>query len=227
MIETEKNGKSIAMSSEVCSKLDELYGTYRNKLKPLIFVVENNIGKFPVQVLIEIRSYQDHIANCFLAEKNEMNCLKELNKANGHLQRAIADCYKTLMQIYYPDEIAKFYKDYLHVDLGVVNDGLFRPELKRLENIAKEKSNLAKKNEFNANGEISCTDFEDAVLAYRNVIIHINDHSRGLENAAKHAKRSIWRDWKFALVSGIIGAILSTGTLLIIQNWDAIIKLFS
>ena len=51
MIETEKNGKSIAMSSEVCSKLDELYGTYRNKLKPLIFVVENNITAYEKKLL--------------------------------------------------------------------------------------------------------------------------------------------------------------------------------
>jgi len=228
MVEIEKNEQSItAFSQKIYHRLSELYDTYRNKLKPLIFVVENIIGKFPVQVLIEIRSYQDHIANCFLANKTETDCLKELNKANSHLQRSIADCYKILIQIYYPDKIASFFKDYNRINLCLVDDGRFLPELTKLEKIAKEKSLLAKQNEFDANGEISCTYFEEAVFAYENLFSHIEKHSLGLANAAQYEKNNSKeenrRGWKFAFISAILGVILGAAVAFIIQNWNAII----
>jgi hypothetical protein len=228
MVDIEANGQNMPeLSLEANKKLSELYGIYREKLKPLIFIVESFTNKFPIQVLNEIRSVQDHIASCFLnGNADDSICLKEIGKAKGHLQRAIADCYKILIQIYFPDTITSFYKQYKRVNLCLVDDGRFLPELTKLEKIAKEKSLLAKQNEFNSNGEISCTDFEEAVLAYENILSHIENHSQGLANAAQHTERNIWRDWKFALVSGIIGAILSTGVLLIIQNWDAIMQLF-
>jgi hypothetical protein len=227
MVETQSREQgATVLPANVNQKLLELYDIYRNKLKPTVFAVECNIGKFPVQILLEIRSYQDHIANCFLNDKTETERLTELNRANSHLQRAIADCYKTLLQIYYPDRIAKFRKDYLHVNLGLVSNGQFLPEFTKLEKIAKDRTLSAKKNEFDKNGEISCTDFEDAVLAYDDVISHIDNHSQGLAFVAQHTKRNIWRDWKFALINAIIGAALSTGVHFIIQNWDAIKNLF-
>jgi len=214
------------LTAEVYYKLHELYDTYRNKLKPIIFTVECHIKKFPVQVLIEIRSYQDHIANCFLDDKTETDCLNELNKAKSHLQRAIADCYKTLLQIYFPDTISFFHEQYKFVNLLAVNDGKFLPELTRLEGIAKEKTLSAKLNEFNEN---SHTFFEEAVLAYEDILIHIDNNRQGLANAEnitkgvlkRDTKRENRRGWKFAFIGAILGA---AGTL-IIQNWNEI-KLF-
>ena len=232
MIDIEMNEQStFALPEKANRMLSELYVTYREILKTRIFLVEILTNEYPIQVLTEIRDFNDHIAKCFLNNENESDCLKELHKAKSHLQRAIADCYKILIQIYFPDKIAFFHKQYEIIHLRMVDNGCFLPELTRLQKIAEDKSFQAKQNEFNSDGDISCEDFENAFLAYQEVLSHIEKNSSGLANAIQivgyHSKKENRRAWKFAIISAVFSAPLGSVVTLIIKNWDAIINLFS
>jgi hypothetical protein len=230
MVQLEKNEQGVfVLPAGVNCKLFELYDIYRKELKKLIFVVEVCTKKFPGQVLNEIRSLNDHIASCFLVSNTEEDCLNELSKAKRHLKRAISDCYKILLQIYYPDTISSFYEQYKSVNLCLVNDGRFLPELTRLEGVAKEKTLSAKLDEFSLlpDDENSHIPFKEAVLAYEDVILHIENHSQGLANVSQlardNSKKENRRGWKFAFIGVLLGAAVT----FIIQNWNAIKLLFS
>jgi hypothetical protein len=226
MIELKKNEQGVFIfPSEVNSKLFELFGTFRKDLKKIIFLVEVCTNRFPGQVLNEIRAFTDHIASCFIVSNTDVDCFNELNKAKGHLKRAIFDCYKILLEIYYPDAVLSFHEQYKFVNLCIVSDGRFLPELTRLESVAKEKTFSAKLDEFsfNSDDENSHIPFMEAVLAYEDVLNYIAKHCQGLANASQHAvdnsRRDNKRGWKFAFV----GAILGIATTMIIQYLNAII----
>jgi len=89
---------------------------YNEILKPLLAAVESKFEHQPVVIFNEIRSFNDHIARCYLPSANDDFIRDNLEKARSHLKRAILDCFKHL-NVYYYDVVRKFEQDCRRVDL--------------------------------------------------------------------------------------------------------------
>ena len=237
MVEIERNNPGInELPKTVHEEICKLFSEYNNKLKPLIATVESLKQEFPGQILNEIRAFNDHIARCFLFGTTEEDCVKELRKAKGHVSRAILDCYKIIL-LYYFDFIKDFRQQYDSVNLTLVNDGKFLPELTRLNEEALKCSRIARYSEADSfpEKENSYIGYKKAVLAYDAVNNHILEHSQGLANAQQHAtdqsaKKSTSenkRSWKFAFIGAILGVALGVLVTQITNHWDKILSMFS
>ncbi|MDE5624209.1 MAG: hypothetical protein K2I62_06345 [Alistipes sp.] len=200
------------LSAQVQQSLCELYQKYNTVFKPALAIVESTVQKFPAPVLNEIRAVNDHVARCFVVGKTEADYLSEIRKANGHLIRVTLDCYKIILMCYY-DQVEDFKRAYCDVNLSLVGDGQFLPELTRLNGIAVDKAIKARQNESDAfpEKEQAYATYQDAILAYENVLNYIKGHAKGLANAEQHAKRRTreenLRNWKFAVISAILGTL--------------------
>ncbi|MCI9244785.1 MAG: hypothetical protein HFJ82_04675 [Alistipes sp.] len=198
------------LSAQVQQSLCELYQKYNTVFKPALAIVESTVQKFPAPVLNEIRAVNDHVARCFVAGKAEADYLSEIRKANGHLIRVTLDCYKIMLMCYY-DQVESFRKAYCDVNLSLVSDGQFLPELTRLNGVAVDKAVEARRNESDAfpEKEQAYATYKIAILAYEDVLKYIKEHAEGLANAEQHAKRRTReenrRNWKFAVISAILG----------------------
>ncbi len=58
------------------------------------------------------------------------------------------------------------------------------------------------------NKALSYEAYEKAVLAYTDVDDYISAHSEGLSNAAQYAKDQTKTNYKFAVISAVIGTVL-------------------
>jgi hypothetical protein len=104
--------------------LDELYRKYNYILKPLLADLSAKTETVRLWILNEIRSFNDHIARCYLPVVDEKYIFSQLDKANGHIDRAILDCLKEIA-IYYHDKFTKFENDNRRIDLTTINNGAF------------------------------------------------------------------------------------------------------
>lgn len=197
------------LSTNVQVELSQLFEEYTNKLKPLLAFEESMAQVFPGPILNEIRAMNDHVSRCFWKNKTDEECLGEVKKAKGHLTRAILDAYKCLT-IVYERKIQNFYTQYKDVCLAVVEDGKFLPELNRLHHVARELTFTAKKEETYAfpKKDLSYEAFENAVIAYADVDEFIANHTDGLVNAVQYAKDQTKTNYKFAIISAVIGTVL-------------------
>jgi len=110
--------------------LSELYQEYNSVIKPLIIQIESLYESFPLQIHNELRSFNDHVARCFLTD-SAINIDDELIKAKGHIKRTIFDAFKVL-NIYHHDNLIKFEKQTKNVDLLQVQDGEFYVKYNKL-----------------------------------------------------------------------------------------------
>jgi len=219
---TTENKSNIEMSElslAVQQELYQLFDFYHNSYKPVMALAETLKQEFPGPVLNEMRNLADHVASCFRYNATEQICLNELKRARRHIARAIIDCYK-IMIICYGDIVVDFYKQYKSVNLALVNDGEFLPELTRLKDIAIKKTIYAKKieSESFSERESSYSAYMEAILAYDEVNNHINNHSQGLAHVAQIARRNLLKEWGFVVIGVALGAVVT--------NWKAIIEFF-
>ncbi len=208
--------KGNELSETVQSALFNVFNEYNTKLKPLIAAYESLTGKFPGQILNEIRASHDHVARCFVSGHSEAERLGEINKAEGHIIRCILDGYKHMI-LYGYDFVDNFHKEYQDIQLSLVNDGKFLPELQRLEDFAKQQTIEArlKESESFPNKESSYEYYQKAILAYKDIESHIKANSVGLSNVKQFAqvrtKKERRNNWKFAIIGAVIGAVLGVG----------------
>ena len=113
------------MDTQFVNQITLLYRTYNEVIKPLIAEIEVRYEKFPIPVFNEIRAFNDHIARCYRKNINNMEIENELEKAKGHIERIILDCYKFLNVALHKIVIERFDKRTKGVDLGAVNNGTF------------------------------------------------------------------------------------------------------
>lgn len=89
-------------------KIQAISRSYLQNFKPLLEMLKvRNGNKYPQNCLNELRAVNDHIARCYRvdempdaeidAQAREARILKEIGKAEGHLQRLGYDCYKQLI----------------------------------------------------------------------------------------------------------------------------------
>ena len=141
-------------------KITELYATYLNVIQPLMLELEILDNAFPVEILNEIRATFSHLAKFSLSD-NENIQSKNLTKAEGHIKRAILDCYKYLCAAY-ADQVMLFDYRYRNVDLSLIEDGKFLDRLVKTERTAKEHIREARRTDL----EIDSDDPEHTDNAY-------------------------------------------------------------
>lgn len=207
------------LSAKVQEAISNLYSEYTNKLKPLLAFEESVAQNFPGPILNEIRAINDHVSRCYWAGKSDAECLEEVRKAKGHLSRSILDAYKYLV-IVYERKINEFYAQYKEVCIAIVDDGKFLPELNRLHAMARDLAFQAKMEEAKAfpNKSLSYEAYEKAVIAYTEADDYIVGHSEGLANAAQYAKDQTKTNYKFAVISAVIGTILGVLATLVMNS---------
>lgn len=208
--------KGYELSDSIQVDLYNLFNEYNTKVKPLIAAYESLTGKFPGQILNEIRACHDHVARCFISGHSEAEKLKEISKAKSHIIRCILDGYKHMI-LYGYDYVTAFHKEYHDIQLSLVNDGRFFPELQKLEHQARQLTIEARLKEAESfpDKETSYEYYQKAILAYKEIESFIKDNADGLTNVKQfvkvRAKEERRNNWKFALIGAVIGAFLGIG----------------
>lgn len=208
--------KEYELSGTVQVALFDLFQEYNIRLKPLIAAYESLTGKFPGQILNEIRACNDHVARCFVTGHSESERITEINKARGHVTRSILDGYKHMI-LYGYDFLTNFHNEYKDIQLSLVNDGKFLPGLLELEGTAKQLTIEARLKEAESfpDKETSYENYQRAILAYKKIETYIRDNATGLANVKQFARVKTVNErrnnWKFAIIGAVIGTILGIG----------------
>ena len=203
-----------SLSETYDQRIKEIHHQYKNVISPFIMQLEVLDGLYPIEILNEIRAVFGHLSKCYLSEGPDA-IERNLDKADGHIKRAILDCYKYLC-LAYNDKYKEFDNNYRNVDLSEIDNGEFLPVLckKRIEAI--NKLTDAKKNELQTSDvEVLYNGFEEAYNAYADVYNLINNSMVKIEYLKRKAKiRSIrpaisfWIGI-FGFLVGLVGIILA------------------
>lgn len=182
--------------------LSPIYNSYNSVIKPLIAEIETVERKQPYILFNEIRALHDHLSKCYLTNYSDEDVIKQIKKAEGHLNRLILDCYKFLGVHYYL-VYKRFERKYRNVDLRTISNGEFLTQLRRLIYEANQTLKNAKIQQ-SLNIETSIALFEKSIIGYRNVEELIAVHSPDLLwSKAKYKIRSI-----LGVIGYIFGAII-------------------
>lgn len=191
--------------------LIQLYTEYTDSFKPLLADVEAKTQELPAGVLNEIRAFVDHISRCYWPQAESADIDQNLERARGHLKRAMLDCMKHLL-VSYREDIERFHHDYRNVDLTTVRDGDFYIRFKKMDKISVVKTRAAKKQETRAADDEVFNAFQDAVNAYVELDCHIHDHLNELRRARrKHTRNRVMICvWWFVslLITGAVGLFI-------------------
>ena len=187
----------------------EIYRKYIEVICPYILNYELLAGSFPIAILNEIRAIFTHLSKHYLSSDDK---IKESNisKAEGHIKRTILDCYKYIC-IAYDDEYKKFEKRYRYIDLSLIDNGKFLPELLKARKNAVNLMKEAKKSDVEINSDDmvysdeAFKKYEEAFIAYSSVYDNIGNSFENLEIVRKKAiLKHI-----FAIGGWLIGIILA------------------
>ena len=200
--------------SKVCSeRVHAIYDQYINVISPFIVQLEVLDGEFPVKILNEIRAVFTHLSKYHLnndeKSNDEKSIERQLVKAEGHITRAILDCYKYLCMAY-NDKYKEFQDAFKSVDLSAVDNGEFSMHLSKRYSDATKKLTKAKEMELsNYNVDSLYEAFEEAYNAYAGVYNLIDDSIKNLEWVKL---RTVERDKKETLrfVIGVAVGIVAT-----------------
>lgn len=186
-------------------KLLQLYNDdYNGALKPVLVLVESILEEHPAAVLNEIRAFNDHIARCYLPEKDDDFIKEHLEKAQGHLKRAIMDCFKNL-NIHYFEEAKGFEEKYRKVDITLVNNGEFYRQYLELKKQAVDFVHEAKLEET-LDFEKAFDLYQEGYLAYAKLSDFIRKNAYGLE----WVKKRFFKKWQQGIIGGLIGIIIGS-----------------
>lgn len=196
--------------SPIFERLAPLYQNYNNIIKPLIAEIEVRFESFPTSIFNEIRAFNDHVSRCYLNPNDNDWVTTQINKAKGHIDRVILDCYKFLNVSLYDSVIKKFDKTYKGVDLSTIDNGDFIIKHKQ---IAKEIKLLLKK----AKSKEVLEDKSEAISIYQDV--H-NKYTALEELIDQNCRNLFWAKGKFYtqrvkeillfLIAAVISGIVST-----------------
>ena len=128
---------------ETNMRIIALYQSYNTVIKPLIAEVEARTEQFPLPLFNEIRALHDHIARCYSDGFSAEQVDTEIHKAERHVVRIMLDCYKCL-NLSLHDTVLLFERQTKHIDLTVLQNGIFYPKYKSLRTKAVQTVRKAK-----------------------------------------------------------------------------------
>jgi hypothetical protein len=207
---------------------EELLGLYNecynDTLKPLLAAVESKYEQQPSALFNEIRSFNDHIARCYIPTATVGFIKENLDRARGHLKRAILDCFKHL-NIYYHKSATKFERTCRYFDITAVNNGKFHIAYRELKQDAIKCVREAKKYET-LNEEKAFAAYQDAYDKYVALDDLINDNCAHIMFA--RVKFSIKRGVKIVcwIAAAIFSGIISDAVGLFSRDAMEIVKAF-
>lgn len=173
------------MPQDIQGREKEIYKKYQDIIAPYIIELEVRDSEFPIEIFNEIRSIFTHLSRYKIQDSED-----DLSAAEGHLKRAILDCYKYLC-ISIAMSLHQFRQEYKDVDLHLVDNGEFLPKLDRLEREAQEAFAEAKKTEI-AKGDDDKQKllYENAYNAYHAAEEHLKASQDGILFASIHTKKA-------------------------------------
>lgn len=186
--EFNKTSEEIKVDSKLLAyknvDLDEIFSIYVNKINPLIVQYEVLSNKFPSEILNEIRAIFTHLARCTMTNDDKI-INENISKAKGHAKRATLDCYKYNCMAY-TDIYNDFMIRYRNVDLSLIDNGKFLPNITKKFSDAQKfivdaklsETNLALENRTNEVYE----KYENAYLIYNEVYLNLLDVQEVAEN---------------------------------------------
>lgn len=188
--------------------VEEIYYKYNTELRNLIILLEVRLNKFPIGVLNEIRSVNDHISRVYLKD-DSVDKKKEIELSLRHVERAKLDCYKALL-INGEKKVDDFLKNYRLVNLGAVDSGKFYPEYNRRLNKAQNNVIEAKLSEGKGNSHRPKTIelFQEAFLEYEDLDKFIRENSEKLTWSSCYQKKQFWKRNIAAFIISIIAGIV-------------------
>jgi hypothetical protein len=189
-------------------RIRDIHKTYIEVICPYIIQYETLANRFPTEILNEIRAVFTHLSKHNLSDDILIKD-KNLSKAEGHIKRAILDCYKYICTVY-EDEYYKFDKRYRNTDLSFADNGEFLPKLLELRKNAINLLLDARKTDFyidsddEATADESYRKYEKAYVAYSSVYKLITDSYKILENLRRKAvTKNI-----ISIAIGVIGVVI-------------------
>jgi len=203
---------------KICSQVDDrinhIHRQYADIIAPHVSLIEVLDGEFPIEVLNEIRAVFGHLTTAHLSDDDNV-VESQLSKADAHIKRAILDCYKySCMAL--DDQYKTFDRRFQNVDLSLVDNGDFLPELCRKRSAARAKLFDAKTLELcKAPNDDLYGAFESAFEAHSEVYKLVNESFEKLERLRqKTIKRDRWRRFHvwfcyFLGVAGLVATIYS------------------
>ncbi len=198
------------MNNNLTNQMKSLYSVYNNVVKPLIAEIEVRYEVFPTAIFNEIRAFNDHIARCYLKPDNIQWVDAQINKAKGHIERIVLDCYKFLNVSLYDKIIKKFDKSYKGVDLSCINNGEFIMKHKTLTKDIIKILKKAKSKESEEDKSEAISLYQCAHNKYTELEDLIDDNCRNLFWAkGKFYTNKIWKGFLW-LLSAIISGIISS-----------------
>ena len=194
----------------VDNKEKEIYRQYIEVISAYIVDIQILTGKFPVAILNEVRDILSHLAWYHLNN----NDIKELEEADGHVKRAIFDCYKYLC-LAIEDKINDLKKEYSVSELKMIDNGNFYSNLQ--DKIIEAKKNY--KDAYKIERQMRFLDklehsdvFSEIYFEYGKAYKKY-DEILGLINAAREKLKWAKRKNKFTNIMAIIGIISSVITI--------------
>ena len=191
-------------------RLAPLYNKYNHVIKPLNAEIEVRFESFPISIFNEIRAFNDHVSRCYLKPDNEEWINTQINKAEGHIERVILDCYKFLNVSLYDSVIKQFDREYKRVDLSNINNGDFLIQHKKITREIVVRLKEAKSKEVLEDKSESIAIYEEVHNKYTELEDLIEQNCRNLFWAK--SKFYVNNVWKFLLwlASAIISGFIST-----------------
>ena len=186
-------------------RVKDIYKNYIEVICPYILQLELLDNEFPIEILNEIRAIFTHLSKIYMSD--DISVIgKNLSKAEGHIKRAILDCYKYLCYAY-EDKYKAFEIIYKNVDLSLIDNGEFLPKLldgrKDAMSFMLEarKSDLLINSDDETNADAAYEKYEKAFIKYSSVYELINSSYKKLET---FRKKVVLKDI-FAIGGWIIG----------------------
>lgn len=191
------------------SRIKNVFEQYINVVSPYIVQLEVLDSEYPVEILNEIRAVMTHYARYELSEDTSIR-ETNLSKMEGHIKRATLDCFKYLC-VSLDDEFKNTVALYKDVDMSLVDNGDFLPEINKKLRNAQDTYKTAKTEEIKLSEENTdsiYTLYENAYNAYAELIITLNsalDKLDGLKLRAMRKKKFN----NIGFVVGIAGTIIT------------------
>lgn len=197
------------MTDQQTAQIASLYNTYDNIIKPLVSDIEARMEEFPTPVLNELRAFTDHIARCYRENVADDQIKIELNKAQGHIERIVLDCYKFLNVTSHIELIDKFHQKTKDINLLFINEGQFYIEYKAKHQKIVETLKEAKFLETR-DKQKSVKLYEIVYNEYRELDKFMTKNEMSILNALRMHKKDKRKSLLYFLLGAIVSALISS-----------------
>jgi hypothetical protein len=189
------------------SRVISIYNQYMNIISPMIDLLEVLDGEYPIEIMNEIRAVFTHLSRYYTNEENDIK-VDNVIKAEGHIKRAILDCFKYSC-FAYSKHLLRFETRYKKIDLSLIDNGQFLDTYLKYERDAVELFKKARKTERNdPSSKNLFSEYQSASKAFDRLFELLDSVS---EHAEKLKRKAVLNDYftVAGFVVGIIGVILT------------------